>query len=135
MRIVLDTNVLISGIFFGGSSHHILQAWKQKKIQFVISQEIYTEYTRVAEVISKKYPEIDISEILNLIAIYSEIVQSYVLSEQVCEDPDDDKFIACAISNEVKYIVSGDKHLLRLSGYHDIRVMKPQEFCTEFLKC
>jgi putative PIN family toxin of toxin-antitoxin system len=110
-----------------------LQAWKQKKIQFVISPEIYAEYTRVAEVISTKYPGIEISEILNLIAIHSEIVQSFVLSEPVCEDPDDDKFIACAISNDVGYIVSGDKHLLKISGYHGIRVIKPQEFCTEFL--
>ncbi len=43
MRIVLDTNVLISGIFFRGPSHLILQAWKQKKIQFVITPEIYME--------------------------------------------------------------------------------------------
>lgn len=133
MRIVLDTNVLISGIFFHGPSYRILQAWKQKKVQFVITLEIYAEYTRVAEVISKKYPGIDISEILNLIAIYSEIVQSLTLSEPICEDPDDDKFIACAISNEVRYIVSGDKHLIKISGYHGIRVIKPQEFCTEFL--
>jgi uncharacterized protein len=133
MRIVLDTNVLISGIFFRGPSHLILQAWKQKKIQFVITPEIYAEYARVAEVISSKYPGIDISEILNLIAIYSEIVQSFALPEPVCEDPDDDKFIACAISNEVRYIVSGDKHLLKISGYHGIRVIKSQEFFTEFL--
>lgn len=83
--------------------------------------------------ISTKYPGIDISEILNLIAIHSHIVQSLTLSEPVCEDPDDDKFIACAISNEVRIIVSGDKHLLKISGYHGIRVIKPQEFCTEFL--
>ena len=133
MRIVLDTNILISGIFFRGPSHLILQAWKQKKIQFVITPEIFAEYTRVAEVISTKYPGIDISEILNLVAIYSEIVQPFSLSEPVSEDPDDDKFIGCAISNEVRYIVSGDKHLLKISGYHGIRVFKPQEFCTEFL--
>lgn len=133
MRIVLDTNVLISGIFFQGPSYRILQAWKNKKIQFIISPEIYDEYSRVTEVISRKYPGIDISEILKLIAIYSEISQSYVLSEQVCEDPDDDKFIACAISNEARYIVSGDKHLLKISGYQGIRVLKPQEFCSEFL--
>jgi putative PIN family toxin of toxin-antitoxin system len=133
MRIVLDTNVLISGIFFRGPSYRILQAWKAKKVQFVISPEIYSEYSRVAEIISKKYQGIDISEILNLIAIYSEISQSYNLPEPVCEDPDDDKFIACAISNKVRYIVSGDKHLLKLSGYQGIKVIKPQEFNSEFL--
>lgn len=125
--------MLISGIFFRGPSYRILQAWKNKKIQFIISPEIYDEYSRVAEVISKKYPGIDISEILKLIAIYSEISQSYVLPEQVCEDQDDDKFIACAISNEASYIVSGDKHLLKISGYQGIQVLKPQEFCSEFL--
>ena len=88
MKIVLYTNVLISGIFFRGPAYRILHAWRDNKIQFVLTPEIYSEYTRVAEIISQKYPGIDISEILNLIAIHSEIVESFYLPEQVCEDPE-----------------------------------------------
>ena len=133
MRIVLDTNVLISGIFFRGPAYHILQAWREKKVQFVITTEIFSEYSRVAEEISHKYPGIDISKIINLIAVHSEIVEAFSMAEQVCEDPDDDKFIACALSNKVKYIVSGDKHLLNLSGYMGLEMVKPQEFYSTFL--
>ncbi|MFC1540824.1 putative toxin-antitoxin system toxin component, PIN family [Candidatus Latescibacterota bacterium] len=132
MRIVLDTNVLMSGIFFTGPPYEILQLWKAKKIKIVISPDIYSEYVRVAEIISQKYQEIDITGILNLIAVHSEIVQSAQLHEQVCEDPDDDKFIACALAGKVDFIVSGDKHLLDVSGYKGIRILKPKAFYNEF---
>ena len=49
MRIVVDTNVFISSIFFSGPPAQILQAWKEKKLQIVLSQEIIDEYQRVAE--------------------------------------------------------------------------------------
>ena len=74
MRIVLDTNVLISAIFFSGPPYKILKAWKEKHIQFIIPAEIFDEYVRVAENLSRQHAGIDISEILNLIAMHSEIV-------------------------------------------------------------
>ena len=52
MRIVLDTNVLISGIFFSGPPYEILKAWREKRIQFVLSAEIFDEYIRVAEILT-----------------------------------------------------------------------------------
>ncbi|MBN1997896.1 putative toxin-antitoxin system toxin component, PIN family [candidate division KSB1 bacterium] len=134
MTIVLDTNVLMSGIFFSGIPNTILKAWKEKRIQFVISAEILDEYIRVAEILSIKYEGIDISEVLNLIAMYSEIIQPAALPNQICEDKDDDKFLACAISGQVDIIVSGDKHLLDVSGFKGIRIMKPRAFYTEFLQ-
>jgi len=133
VRIVLDTNILISGIFFTGSPHKILKAWKEKRIQLVISPEIYSEYIRVTDIISRKYPGIDISGIMNLIAVHSEIIQPSSLPEKVCEDPDDDKFIECALSGKVRLIVSGDKHLLKQSGYKGIRIITPRKFCVESL--
>jgi len=64
LRIVLDTNVLISGIFFSGPPYEILKAWKEKRIQFVITAEIFAEYVRVAENLSNNYVTVNISEIL-----------------------------------------------------------------------
>jgi putative PIN family toxin of toxin-antitoxin system len=133
LRIVLDTNVLISGIFFTGPPNKILRAWKERKLQVVFSPDIYFEYLRVAELISSKYPNIEISEILNLMAVHAEIIQSSTLPDQVCEDPDDDKFIACALSGKVDFIISGDKKLLQLSEYEGIRILKPRTFCEEFI--
>jgi predicted nucleic acid-binding protein len=55
------------------------------------------------------------------------------LPEPVCEDPDDDKFIACAVASRCKVIVSGDRHLLKLSGFGGIKVMRPGQFMDENL--
>ncbi len=55
------------------------------------------------------------------------------LEESVCEDPDDDKFFACTLASGSRVIISGDKHLLRVSGYEGIEVLKPREFVDRFL--
>jgi predicted nucleic acid-binding protein len=59
---------------------------------------------------------------------------SIVLSEPICDDPDDDKFFAAAIASKSKLIVSGDKHLLKRTGYSGITVVKPAVFLKEYLK-
>jgi predicted nucleic acid-binding protein len=51
----------------------------------------------------------------------------------VCEDPDDDKFLACAIAGKSKIIISGDTHLLKVSGYEGIKVLRPRKFFDEYL--
>ena len=55
------------------------------------------------------------------------------LPEPVSVDPDDDKFIACALAADTKLIVSGDRHLLDIDGYQDIRVLKPRRFVNIYL--
>lgn len=56
------------------------------------------------------------------------------LGEQVCEDPADDKFLACALASDTGIIVSGDKHLLKMSGYRKLKVLRPREFLDRYLK-
>lgn len=63
----------------------------------------------------------------------AEIYPSHTLPEPVCEDPDDDKFTACAITAKCKMIISGDKHLLKVSGLKGIDVIKPREFVDKCL--
>lgn len=128
MKIVLDTNVFISGIFFSGPPYQILKAWKDRRIQIVLSQEIVSEYQRVAEALADKYPVVDITEIIDLVTIYSEIVETKGYEIFECEDPDDNKFIECAMAGNCKIIVSGDRHLLKLSGFNDINVLTPRKF-------
>ena len=55
------------------------------------------------------------------------------MNEQICADPDDDKFLACALAGKCKTIVSGDKELLKVSGYRGINVMRPREFLEKYL--
>jgi putative PIN family toxin of toxin-antitoxin system len=92
MRVVLDTNVLISGICFGGQPGKILQAWRTNQIQMVISPEILEEYLEVAQRLATRYVGIEYERILNLIVQNSELVQPGDLPEPVCDDADDDKF-------------------------------------------
>ena len=134
MRIVLDTNVFISGVFFSGPPAEILKAWRDSLLQIVLSPSILEEYRDVAESLSEKYPKIDIQPIIDLIMIYGEIVFAKDSAELVCDDPDDDKFIECAIAGNCAIIVSGDKHLLRVSGHKGITVLKPMEFVDSHLK-
>ncbi len=133
MKIILDTNVLISGIFFSGPPYRILKAWKEGKIQIAVSKEILAEYHRVAEELSEKFPSVEISQILALFTIHAEMVNTQGLEVSVCEDPDDNMFISCALGSKSKIIVSGDKHLLKISGYQEIEVFKPRIFLDNYL--
>lgn len=134
MKIVLDTNVLISGIFFAGPPYQILKAWQEGKIKIALSEDILIEYQRVAEELSKQFPSVEIDQILELLVIHAEIVNIDGFEVTVCEDPDDNMFISCALASKSKIIVSGDKHLLKISGYQEIEVFKPRFFLDKYLK-
>ena len=83
---------------------------------------------------SYKFSPIDIREIIELLAMYGEVFETKNVSVSVCADPDDDKFIECAIASESTLIVSGDKHLLNITGYQNISVLKPREFMNNYLE-
>lgn len=134
MRIVLDTNVFISGIFFSGPPSQILKAWKNSNLQIVLSREILEEYQRVAVSLADKFPTVDILPIIELVTIHGLFVDTKGFKASACDDPDDDKFIECAIASNTKIIVSGDKHLLKVSGYQGITVFKPRNFVDSYLK-
>ena len=133
MRTILDTNVFISGIFFAGPPSQILKAWKKQNLQIVLSRQILDEYQRVATVLSSKYPTVDILPIIELVTIQGQFVDTKSFDIPVCEDPDDDKFLECAVAGKCKTIISGDKHLLKLSGYEGIAVLSPRNFADKYL--
>ena len=133
MRIILDTNVFVSGVFFAGPPYRIPEAWRDGKLQRVVSQEILEEYQRVGETLAEQFPGINLQPIIDLVTMNAEIFPNQVLPGPVCEDPDDDKFIACAFASRCKVVVSGDRHLLKVSGFGGIKVMRPRQFIDEYL--
>lgn len=133
MKAILDTNVLISGIFFSGVPSEILSAWRDERIELIVSPEILEEYRRVGEEMEKKFPGVEVAPFLELLAIEATMVEAKPISEAVCTDPDDDKFLACALSSKAKVICSGDKALLKTSGYRGIEVLTPRNFADRFL--
>lgn len=128
MRIVVDTNVLVSGVFFGGAPSQVLGAWRDGRVELLVSPEILDEYRRVGEELQQRFQGVSLAPFLALIALHARVVEPRPLPEGVTVDPDDDKFFACALAGDCRLIVSGDRHLLAASGYRGVRVVKPREF-------
>lgn len=133
MRLVIDTNVFISGVFFSGPPHRILQAWKGGRIKLVLSPEILAEYQATGEELAVKFPGVDLNPWMELVATLAVVVNAPPLAEQVCTDPDDDMFLACAIASRTGIVTSGDKALLAASGYKGVTVLTPRQFLDKHL--
>ena len=98
MRVVLDTNVLVSGIFFRGSPHEILSAWRDGRVRLVVTLEIVREYEAVLERLQTQYPAVDATDVLALIVADADVIAAPALAGPVSANPDDDKFLACAVA-------------------------------------
>ena len=136
MKLILDTNVLVSGIFFGGVPGQILTAWADERVSLVLSPAILDEYARVGAELATKYVErrAAMFAVLDVITVNATIVNATPLITRVSADPADDVFLAAAMSSDTRLIVSGDRHLLDVSGWQEIVVVKPRDFLHRFLR-
>lgn len=134
MKVVLDTNVFVSGIFFAGPPAKILTAWREGQFELVVSVEILQEYERVCQELSAAAPGIDPTSFLKLIAVDATLIECPPLPVPVCTDSDDDKFLACALAAGSTIVISGDKQLLATNGYHGLQVMRSREFVDHHLR-
>lgn len=134
MKVIIDTNVLISGIFFNGPPYEILQKWQQGKFDLLVSVPILNEYKRVGQLLSKKYPGVNINPVLEFIEKKSNLINITLKIPNICSDPDDDKFFECAVNGNCTLIVSGDRHLLEASGFRNIYVLKPRDFLDKYFR-
>jgi uncharacterized protein len=133
LRVVLDTNVYVSGtILARGTPFQILEAWRHHAYILVTSEAIIAEIERVL-----RYPRIrdhyrigeaDIERLVASLRADALVVPGECAIPPTCSDPDDDKFLACALEAEADCIVSGDPHLLTLGDYRGIAILKPHEF-------
>ena len=132
MKIVVDTNVIISGVFFGGAPEEILKAIVSSDVIACATAEIVDEYIEIVnEMISRKQGKINASLLLPLINSLEMIEPKTQV--KISRDPDDDKFIECAKNAKALYIVSGDKDLLVIKEYDGIKIITAKEFCDEYL--
>ena len=128
LKIVIDTNVFVSS-FFGGVPREIIALWKNGKVVLCLSQKIIEEYLEVLNRLGLE----DKHEIENLTRLFAEGYNSIFTSKTprlkvVEDDPDDNKFIECAVALDSKFIISGDKHLKDIKKYVDIEILSPKEF-------
>jgi putative PIN family toxin of toxin-antitoxin system len=128
IKAILDTNVVISGIFWKGVPFEILKAWQRQRFRLAMSPPILDEYRRVLEEMTKKRPSAVLSPILELIEFHSEMVEPVRFVRTVCRDPDDDKFLEAAVAAKADYVVSGDADLLSLRNHQGIQIIRPAQF-------
>lgn len=123
-KVVLDTNILVSALLFKGDLAGIVDLWKNGRIIPVLSRETFAEFKAVLEYpkFSLKGREIQLI-IEEEVLPYFEIVEIIDKAKSICRDPDDDKFIACAVSASADFIVTGDKDLLDLDKYKSVRII------------
>ena len=133
MNIVIDTNVIISGIFFGGYPRKILETVADKQISAYATTEIINEYYEIIdEMIKRKQGRIN-NSVLSQLVSKLKIIQSSS-SVNICRDSDDNKFIECAIDANALYIISGDKDLLDIQKFNNIQIVNTKFFCEKFIR-
>lgn len=133
LKAVVDTNVFVAGIISPkGFPAKIINAWKKRRFELVVSPEIIEE---VREVLFQpkirnlsSWTDRQREEFIENL-IHAGIPASGSLSLKIVgDDPDDDKFIIAALEEEANYILTGDAHLLKLGSYKGIKILTPKEF-------
>lgn len=109
MKTVLDTNILVSGIFFGGVPGKILDAWAESRFEIYVTPSILDEYADVLNAYGGKEAGYLRDYWIAAIAEHAHHVLDPTIYPRVCRDPQDDKFLYCAVSVKADYLVTGDK--------------------------
>lgn len=131
-KVVLDTNIIISAVGFGGKSRKVLQLILDKKIQATTSPVLLAE---LEDVVTKKFPNLKnhFERINKQIRKKFKVVRPQ-RSAKIVKDEADNRVLECALEAHVDFIISGDKHLLNLRYFRDIKIISPAEFLKELLK-
>lgn len=133
MKIVLDTNVLVSGIFWNGPSRAVLDLWAKERIEVVVSPLILEEYERLLAEMERKKSQ-DLTETWRGFIVRHSVLIHPEGAFRLCRDPNDDKFLHCAVSAGARVLVSGDKDLLVLKKVSETNILSPREFLQMFLR-
>lgn len=137
LKVVLDTNVFVSSLLSKtGTPAQVLNLWRDRRYVLCISTAIITEIHRTLTYpkIREKYrlTAADITDLLTLLHHDAVLVPGLANAcGTIPDDPDDEKFLACAIDAGADLIVSGDQHLLALGAYRDIPILTPHDFLQQ----
>ncbi len=124
-KVVVDSNVWISAIVFGGAPRRVFETIVQEGLRLVVSAEILTEIRRV---VVAKFPDFidDVEALFGTLRDQVETVPLGSITVQVCRDPDDNRVLETAILSGAAAIISGDKDLLTLDSYEGVAISRPQ---------
>jgi len=132
MKVVIDTNIFVSS-FFGGNPRKIIDLWKRGEITLCLSKDILDEYVEVLQRIGLQ-DEGELEEILSLFAKGFNIlfITKTPKIKAVKDDPDDDKFIECAVALKAEVILTGDRAIEVMREYMGIKILTPQQFLENY---
>ncbi len=128
LKVVLDTNVLISAILFGGKPRQILVKAIRGEIRSCLSEPILEELKGVLQRSKFGYSPEMIQLILTELTGISDYVNPSERIDVLSEDPEDNRILECAVEAKANYIVTGDSHLLKLSRYLDTEILNAAAF-------
>ena len=127
LRVTADTNVIISGLNFSGNPRRVLEMAEDGVIQLAISDAILDEVARVLRREKFGWSEEEIRKALSQISRFSEHVDPKQRIDIIAEDPTDNRILECAAASGSDYLVSGDKHLLKVGRYQGFEIVPPAE--------
>ncbi|HTR37475.1 MAG TPA: putative toxin-antitoxin system toxin component, PIN family [Bryobacteraceae bacterium] len=123
---VLDCNVYISALVFGGNPRKIIELAQQGAFEIHISPPIRRDVERVME-IKFQWPKARIREATSYLwTLAQPVVPRHSVAD--CVDPDDNRVLECALETKADVIVTGDRHLLQLHPYRGISILAPKRF-------
>lgn len=133
IKVVLDTNVLLSAILFGGRLSKIRELWRSGRIEPFVSKSTFHELKEVLD-----YPKFALNRAEIKMILVQEILPFFAVTEEnefvegICKDASDDKFLSCAVSAKASFFVTGDRDLCGLVRYKSVRIVSPNDFLKKF---
>lgn len=131
MRVVLDTNVLVSALVYGGNPRRILEVVVSGEIEMSISEPLVQE---LQDVLLREQFDLSPQLVRTALAEVSAVAQWVVPQKHhtlIEEDPSDDSVLDCAVEARADYLVTGDRHLLSLKKCGNVKIVNPQQFLSE----
>jgi putative PIN family toxin of toxin-antitoxin system len=129
MRVVLDTNILVSALL-GGVLKIIVDEWKSGKFTLIVSEAIAREYLEIINRPKLRIAADEIAATTDYLLKTAKFVTPRKTITAIKADPTDNKFIEAALEGKAIYIVSGDSHLLDLKSFREIQIVSAQEFIS-----
>jgi len=134
VRVVIDTNVLISAIFWTGGPKQLLNKVRHGKILFITSQTLLNELKEV--LVRKDKPfglsEEEVDRVVSAVREVAEIVHTSSRVER-CKHQNDNRVLECAVDGGAEYIITGDSDLLELKSFRKVKIIAVREFLMEVL--
>jgi len=131
-RVVLDTNVIVSGLGWRGPSHDIVRSCLDHRYDLLLSPDLLMEVERVLHYPKFHFSDSEILDYLTLLTESADIVKPDFRVTIVEADPDDNRVLECALAGDAQVIVTGDDHLLDLAEFEKISILRPRLFLDRF---